>query len=887
MTCFVPVVSCFLVRFHSPLDAKQVLSLAHILAALPPVFHPKVTSFWTGLVTKILRPMSTDYAVLAATAQVGALFLQSTLLLREHDWKTSTADIDDTDSGIDERDSSETRRHLGNKSVGFAPVGLLDFCWWMERRLSIAKQSTTSEQQSEPHLAFEKVRLLRLLRGVVQHRLIKLALRQACEARGSTTPPLKHLVALEMAVSNEEGFGGGSIKLSFLESVTLGHLVLSPTDDAESLPDGGFSTARESLVRPKGKSQVISAGEMWKECVTVLFEDPRLLDACRARVCRDASPSEPDEEGGVGSEQADPTWQFHCHSSRRGTEHRLPSDSEGAQGLLNSMLQVMGKLCSLEATAGSMCQNPLSPAGRGGTNNAVVSVRCSGRRKASLLLTDAVALLARLRVDGDDDALALVLIAEMTIPAIGATEGREKVMSSLRLMEECFCKARPLAYGAIVRLMRMALMWCGDRSETEPQGARHESCPVMRVLEELPMLAAEMVRVWPRLGRTLQPVIGSPASAGPYASGGWAFRLNILHSVGQKLGQGLAGGWVSSTSNMPTRGAVSSAAQPPTQKPGRIPLGPVNNSSTHAQKRGEVAAQKRGSSSNASGATEPCHDQLQDASAALPCTSAQVVVGTIRIAALNSHSDCSREVPTSKRTKTSARPGTTGDVKGIGTREGRNSSTASPPLVTDFHPPLRSTWVSQFLAPVYGPGDESPTVSSLGVLLSTLVTELGNRTFPSGECGREGADKVRTDDVCETISASLTVAILVLAPRLVARLAEPPCLLASSSTSSVAARLGSSLAVLDSLKLLLKEPSWHNEKPGVVTVVLTHYTAALLSMSKERAAVTLPNGRAWSDVAAFVHEHVARFSAQELRRTLPSALRLAAKEVDPLLNQYL
>lgn len=884
----------FLVCVHSRLDAKQVLSLAHTLAALPPAFHPKVGSFWTGLVTKILRPVSTDLSGPAAVAQVAALFLQSTLLLHERGWKKATGGSDDAGPDGDERDSSKMPSHLdNNKSVGFAPVALLDFCWWMERRLSIAKQSATWEQRNELRLAAKKVGLLRLLRSVVKHPLIKLALSQAFEARGSTTPPLKDLVALEMAISSEEGFGGASIKLAFLDSVTLGRLVLSPAGIAESLRDGSFSTAGAELVRPKSKRRAISVEEVWKECVAVLFGDTRLLDACRARVCQDATPSESDDGVRVGSETVDRTWQIHCHSSWRRAEDKHSSDSDGVQGVLDSMLQVMGKLCSLEATAGSMCENLLIPADGRATDGAVVSGGCSNRRKASLLLTEALALLTQLRVDGD--ASALVLLAEMTIPAIGATEGRKKAIASLRLMEEYFYKARPLECGAIARLMRVALMWCGDRSETKPQGARHESCPVTRVLEDLPMLAAEMVRVWPRLSRTLQPVIGSPASTGPYARGGWAFRLNTLHLVGSKLVRDLAGGCASSTSEMSTRGAVSSPAPPPT-KIGRVPLGPVNNSSsTHAQrKRGEVAAQKRDQRSNdpqgardTFGATETCKDQFRDASAALPRTSAQVVVGVIQVAAsFNLYGNGAHEVPTPKRAKTSEGLATIGCSKGIGAREGATSSASSRPIEMAFKPSPQSTWVSQFLMPVYGSGDEATTNSSLGVLLSTIVAELGNRRVPCDGCGSGEAGAFRAN-MCEAIG-SLVVAILVLAPSLVARLAEPPCLTASSSTTSAVERLWRSLAVLDSLKLLLQEvSSRYNEKPGVwLTVVLAHYTAALLSMSEDGPAVALPHGRTLLDVAAFVHKHVVRSSAQELGR-LPAALRAAAKEVDPLLNQYL
>jgi len=95
--------------------------------------------------------------------------------------------------------------------------------------------------------------------------------------------------------------------------------------------------------------------------------------------------------------------------------------------------------------------------------------------------------------------------------------------------------------------------------------------------------------------------------------------------------------------------------------------------------------------------------------------------------------------------------------------------------------------------------------------------------------------------------------------------------------------MGRSLAVLDSLKLLTEEGTAVVVSPEWLTVVLSHYISALLSMSKGRDG----GGRAcWSDVASFVHESVAKVSPQDLGQ-LPRALRLAAKEVDPLLKQYL
>lgn len=932
----------YLVRVYS-LDPKQVLSLCHILAALPPAFHLKVGSFLANLVAKIMRPMSTDSAAspevagLASTAQVGALYLQSTLLLHEHVWESAAESVDDASpehhnsrrrapdgrqmlgSATGDGGSSEMPSCLDNQMVGLAPVILLEFCWWVERRLSIVQQSARSEGRVGPHLAVEILGLLRLLRGVLKHPVIKRALNRAFGARGSTTPPLEHLVSLEMAVSSENDFGGASTKLALLESVTLGRLVVDPKDNTEGLQCGRFSTDEEELVRLQGKNGASSVEEVWKECVACLFGDPSLRDAALRRVCRSSTPNELDHGDDVRIEQAVRTWESYSHSSWRSVDGRLTSDSEGVQGLLDSILQVMGKLCDLEATAGSMCGKGCPPAGLGESDDALNMVKCSIRRKASLLLVEALALLTRLRVDAAGPAL--VLVAEITIPAIGATEGRRKAMASLRLMwKEWLRKLRPLEYGAIVSLVRLALMWCGGRRDTKHGVGEHEDCPVVQMLEDLPLLAAEIARVWPRLSFTLQPVIGSPSSTGPYAPGGWAFHLNILHCAGEKLIRDLVGGgWASSTSDLSTRKTIiPSTARPTTNKTGRVPLGPVNITTQDQRKRGEAHAQDRDQGCTAKGppgardefsAAEPCHDQFRDASAALPRTSAalphtsaQLIIGVIRAAAtflVKLRTKRSREVPVllvdTKRTKTltGTPAGLSTTVRGegtffegIGVCDGGSSKPASQQLAIAFQPPPTTAWVARVLAPVYGPGPEASTISSLGVLLETLVSELGFGRIPSGTSkGDSGGSHA---DVCESFGVSLVVAILGHAPALVARMAEPPCLTASSSSTTPIERLGRSLAVLDSLKLLLDEvPQRHSDRPGAwVTVVLSHYTAALLSMSKDGHAIGLPNGRPWSDVAAFVHARIKNIAPQELRQ-LPAALRLAAKEVDPLLKQYL
>lgn len=823
-----------------------------------------VAGFFASLVAKILRPVSADCAGPAVTAQIAAFFLHSTLLLREDVWKSAAGRNDEANSA--HSDGRQVCSSAGDgdglcetpRCLGLAPVGLLEFCWWMERRLSIAQRSATSEQRIGPHLSVEKTGLLRLLRSVVKHPLLELTLDRAFDERGSTTPPVERLVAFELAVSNVNGSGGASTRLALLESVTIGLLVVDSSSDA-----GGLRGTRIKRV--------------WKECMEVLFAEPRLREACGALVCRDDTmPSECNE----GDELASSTWGIAPHSSWRAAGGTFTDDSEGVQGVLESILQVISKLCSSEAAAASVGETVIPAAGPDDAG--------SCRRKASLLLKESLALVSGLEVDVP--GAALVLMAEMTIPAIGATEGREEAMASLRLMwQEWLCKVRPLAYGAIVRLMRLALMWCGVPSDTK----RNEGCPVARMLEDLPLLASEMARVWPRLRRTLQPVIGRPAQTGPYASGGWAFGLSNLHCVGQKLARDLAGGWASSTPDSSARGSViPSSARPSSSSSGRVPLGPVNNGgSTHGQSRiGDADGQNK-DRKESQGAREGFFTVEPSTSAALPCTLAQLVVGILVTASLGSKSSCGGPGP-SKRAKTVAGRGADGHGRDTSVYEGGSGTDSSQRFAVPFQLPPTSVWVARFLKPVYGPRTQPPTVSALGVLLSTLVTELGSSRNLSGDGEGNGTGGFHTE-ACRALGVSLVVAILVRAPSLIGRLAEPPCLTASNSPTTSGSRpgerMGRSLVVLASLKSLLEEKVTEPVPRVWLTVVLSHYIAALLSMSKDRDGdgVALSSGWcAWSEVAAFVHASVRKVSHQELRQ-LPGTLRLAAKEVDPLLKQYM
>ncbi|CAM9654224.1 unnamed protein product [Ectocarpus sp. 12 AP-2014] len=886
------------------LDPKQLLSLTHSLAGLPEAFYPKVEGFLASLVAKIFLSRSNACrgghvksvvrrtAGLAATSQVGALYLQSSLLLHEHLWEKSTADIisEDATAGVPERHngrvgqrSSGPAREVGGGGgghiewVGPAPIALLELCWWMERRLSIELGRSKGSCPGG-----ETTGLLRLLQSVMKHPLMERALQRAFGARGSTLPTLERLVALELAAASETDIVGPSTKLALLESVTLGRLVADDqADDAEGLPSDTLGADEAALASPqrgqKGAGRTAEEVlDVWKECAACLFGNPSLRDAAHRKVCRVSTASEVEDVRCASRNPGVCTWESHSHASWRNT------GDKGAH--------VVGNLCSLEATAGSMLT-----AGLQQTGGARESKK-DNQRGASLLFSEALVLLNRVRADAASPAL--VLIAEIAIPAIGATEGRGKAIQSIHLLwKKWFNQVRPFEYGAVQKLMRVALMWYGGRSDaSQAAGVEHEDCPVKHMLEDLPILAAEIVRHWTRLSRTLQPVIGSsPAPAGPFGPDGWAFHLGHLQRFAKTLVLDLASPIAEET----TSGSVIK------EQTGRIPLGSVKNSVQDKRKRGEAHAVDANQGYTAKGhkggkvptasfprgglGTGLCQDQLRDASAALPHTSAQVLVGVFHAAAeIRRRAQHPRRSPSSpsvetKRAKTAkgSPPGHDSAacdrgkllVEGIGVC-GKASNRA---------------WVSRVLEPVYGPGLAEPAVSSLGVLLGTLVTELGSNRARSA-CGVNGdsfGGVDRTDAFESLLGVSLAVALLGHAPHLVARLAEPPCLTPSSSNTGPIERLRRSLVVFDILRLLLEQVPG---APGMwLTVALSHYTGAVLTTMSEngQAVRALMNGRAWSDMVMFVHSRVGDTTATEQLRRLPVALRLAAQEVDPLLKQYL
>lgn len=946
------------------------------------MFHPKIDRLLADLVARTLRPSSADGSgdddgpsnavcrLISSSKEeaglVGALYLQSTLLLHGQIRTCATEKGCDEGHGRSPKGSTgrefntsrqresgkrqslvfegggggcnEAPRSLDNASVGFAPVVLLDFLWWMERRLSMA-ELTTLEQNTSP-TALELVKLLRLLRSVVKHPLVERALQRTLVSPSAVVPPLARMIAFEVTASTQKDLIGASTNLAFLQSITLGRLMATPTVDI---------------------------GGVWKECVACLFGNASLRDAACRRVCRDETQHEFENRHNVRSNEGAFSLEFNSHPSWRDWDFhgKLTDDPLNVEAVqtLDSILQVMRRLCSLEATAGSICAKRRPEAGH--TQEAA-----KDGRRASVLLAEALALLG-----GPDAASegavspALVLIAEIAMPTIGATEGHQKAIDSVRLIwEGWFCKVRPLEYGAIASLTQMALMCYGGQSETGQSGGEPRSCPVMHMLDDLPLLAVEMVRVWPTLARTLRPMIGvSTEAVGPYAHGGWAFHLSTLHAFGDELARNLAGGTLCSSKpvgELSSGAAIPSAAQPPIAKniegqgaseslsckDGRVPLGPVNGRIRDQKGTGEPHAQGKGqpwpSQQPAQGcflggdgrgacaqdgfganATPPPKAQQalvdtaergqhrsRHATAALPRACAELVVGAIYAAAtvvIKAHAKRPRLGPVPlvdvKRAKTgslrsptttvaSARAGVNESVDGL-VLDGSNVSEtdgndSSQPSAIAFQPPPSTAWVTWVIEPLYEPGLKAGAASSLLVLLETLVKALGN--YRAGDMRKRSALGMRGDisAAVQMIAGSLVVAILGYAPPLVGQVAEPPCLESSATPTTPTERLGRSLAVLDCLKLLLNEASSrHKKEPAAwLPALLSHYASALLGMSsilKESSdgsvVLTLPTSPGWKDTVAFVHARVRDIAPQELRR-IPVAI--AVQEVDPLLRQY-
>lgn len=940
------------------------------------------------LVSKALRATvaSDQETILVGAAHVGVLYLQSTVLLHRQIWTCATGEVLETVSTSSRGppgarpstatqsggsvSSSDVPNSLYKESVGFAPVVLLDFLWWMDRRVSVA-QSTGPVQRHGSPFALELVVLSRLLQSVMTHPMVEAALKLMLPSLGVAAPPLERLVALEVAVSIEKEFCGPLARLAFVENITLGqlqegqggHVRCGSVGADHSLAEGadhlqealGNHCASADRSRSRGEASNVAGdvNTVWKECAACLFRVSSLRDAARTRVCQEAKPRESRTWRRAGGDE---------EACGRGTSAQLAwremerlavdsADAEGAQTVLDSIVRVMGKLCILEATAGSIrwtkkkkARAHVDKSRRGDTTD-----EGKDGRRASQLLMEALSLLeGPSATDKGGTSSVLVLLAEAAMPAIGASEGHKKVIDLLRLLwDRWFRNARPLEYGVVGRLTEMALMWCGGHRY---QSNGREGCPVVHMLEHLPFLAAEMVKVWPELACTLKPVLGAPVDAvGPYALGAWACHLGTLHVVGGELGEELACGGLGS---LPPNGGVPAKGNPGRGGDNhgddkRIPLGPANNRTQalegkrkklHEQRRAEgckPSADQHGEHGSGIGARSldgVCADATslslikappssmrtaelrrrrpREAAAALPRTCAELIVGTLESAApvltkLSKKRPRQVSIPTedAKRANTtsSAKLESTDrlawhdDSRVAGTPSGVRSQSSNLDCV---QPPSSSAWVLKVLEPLYGPGSEGCPPSSLRTLLEVLIKTLGaRRACGMGKVGRGGVREGELIEDDQSLLVSLVVAVLGYAPSLVSHLAEVPCLVSSSATIARTERTGRSLAVLDCLKRLSLETAGVvvstrsvTEPSSWLAVVLSHYAAALLSLSDVRKdskvgdeSHTFLNGRAWAEVVAFVHTHVRGIAPRELR-LIPTARVL--QEVDPVIKQY-
>lgn len=981
------------------------MSIAHILAGLPPAFHSRLERALEKLVTTAFQPRSRSgprdeadglragrravssrgrKANVLATAQASALYLKSTLLLRK-DVLTSVSEVrrdeswvasregavssvssDSRSAGADRR-APEERRSLvtpdsgsihGEQSnsfvdetVGLAPAALLEFVWWMERRVSIA-QSVKLEHGAGQPPSPEDSGLLRLLRGVVTHPVYQGALGAISCRRGSTTPRLGRLVALEMAVSGESNFYEASIASNILESVTLGSLIVNDAGVNLKLCDTGGSreiaAERRSAATPSSRAthRLSEAPEevrdVWRECVACLFTNSSLRDAAQRKIHRGIMTRDAGRQGLVGGEERAHSWESDDHpswnealSAARGRNDTVGTGE--ADTLLTSVLGIMTKLCSFEATAGSISRHHGPAACSNGESDTCGTAKASGERKVSILFAEALALVDESEVTGGSAVSpVLVLVAEMVIPFVGMAEGRRKAVDCFHLMwEKRLCKVRPWAYGAVETLARTALLLCGAQRETGGND-QVDQCPVLRMLEDLPFLAVEMVRVWPSLARALRPLTGvDPHIVDPHARGGWVTYLGDLHVFGKDLVRYLALGGtnisgllrvdpnddaatVSIGPNMASKsvGAMKARAR----SDGRSPLRPINKYTQGQRDRGGVNRQDgdpegggklgkglkpravealRTSATNfireppiSADGLSPLLGTAGDIASLLPHTSASLMVDVVKAAATAMQVSGKRPAPpvayvSAKKAKT--------DSCALRTSGGDSVQADVVERSVSSRPPLSSAWSARVLRPLYGPEPGARSLPPLRILLEALLKSMedkgvrhvcvaGVRLGVCIDC--DSGTSVRS------LTKSLAVSVLGHAPSLITHFGAMSGPAPSTTAAVPKEGLERSLAVLECIMQLSKDfPARDADERGVrLTVVLSHYAAALFRMSsvqkdadRRGGAPALSNARVWTDIIAFVHALVRAAGGKELH-DIPAAA--AVSDLDPLLKQY-
>lgn len=935
---------CAWLFFWSRLDPRQLVSLAHIVASLPPNFRPRVERVLTDLIERTLRPSAAigsqrsdaktnegDVTGLRALVQFGALYVQSALVLHERICVFSPKE--DCDARFDgagrgtpdayskgstrmasiERGSRvvlsevgymETPCAVGKESECFVPVRLLDFLWWMERRLFVA-QSTEVDWRvgCGTFSQTDVLPLLRVLQSVVKHPRFEFAFKLTFGSPNATMPPLERLIALEAAVSDEIDFCKPRTKHVFLKHVTLGRLVNSSagSERHSDVHNGaiigscvgdlhGGSGVPVSVDRSAPNAETEDIAEdvkaVWKACVACLFKESSLREAAHQRiVCQDSwgHGLENIQSAGFNAMGIDYCGRrgevgeltLTCDIHRSWRESVVSRECDGdATVLLDSMLQVMGQLCNFEALA---CE-----IGRGRKRDACLHKTTETRRaeesidrKPSALIQMALSLAMHSPAATQATvAPALILIADVAIPEIRNAEGNGIASDALScLWRDYLCRLRPLEPGAVAVLTRIAVMSCHSQPCAGQRDRELEGCHVEHMLEGLPLLTAEMVRIWPRLIRTLQPVLGVTGDvSGQRASGEWHVHLATLHRLGCYLVEDLVGGMLQRSETaeslcIPEPPSVLSMTRTATNHTvkggaharidGREPLGSMRNGihsrrERHEQTRGaqilpvrdaqgttrgignRMSAQEDTAASAApiiegppelDPATAQDPDRLRRAAAAMHRSCAEVIVGVVDAAAallIKSRRKRPRQpsvvaVGSGKRGKVGGAWAVTavetpGRLTNGSTIKGPQITVASQLPMSSLRPPSSEAWATCLLDPVYGPIPEASVSSPLLSLLEALIKYIAKTSAIS-----KGALMCEVDAghdkrgaVARCLAVSLTVTIIGSVKALFVRLLDAPFLESSTVVSDSGKTPGQSFAVLECLKRLAEEPTLYS-----------------------------------------------------------------------------
>ncbi|CAM9903999.1 unnamed protein product, partial [Choristocarpus tenellus] len=186
-----------------------------------------------------------------------------------------------------------------NVEAGYAPVVLLEFLWWVDRRL--AASQAVGEWETWKRRSINRgglglnVDLLEMMRCVMNHPMISNTFLSAFGQKGSDSlPTLESLISLELALAPERDFCGVETRRAFLELVILGSIadrsnateleghVGRPSDDDSAIAQRGGEMNSLRAVDAKGTS--VSASDVltvWARLSKILFTDPGLCSAAQ------------------------------------------------------------------------------------------------------------------------------------------------------------------------------------------------------------------------------------------------------------------------------------------------------------------------------------------------------------------------------------------------------------------------------------------------------------------------------------------------------------------------------------------------------------------------------------------------------------------------------